>query len=49
MYTCFSSYICVSCQMYNEIIAALEQAATDDSVITVVTGTHTHRAVCQVL
>lgn len=28
-------------QMYREIIAALEQAATDDSVITVFTGTHT--------
>lgn len=32
--------------MYNEIIAALEQAATDDSVITVVTGTHTHTGLC---
>lgn len=31
--------------MYNEIIAALEQAATDDSVITVVTGTHTQGCV----
>ncbi|CAI5671215.1 unnamed protein product [Oreochromis niloticus] len=28
----------ITTEMYNEIIAALEQAATDDSVITVVTG-----------
>lgn len=28
------------CQMYTEIIAALEQAAKNDTVITVFTGTH---------
>lgn len=34
-------------QMYNEITAALEQAAKDDSIITVFTGTATHHSSVQ--